>query len=184
MVMPVMLMMLMLAQVSSSLALAFCSVDGSTPHLRADCWVSHRLLSCLRAATRSVHNASCRYISRICHRLTTDTAAVSRSLRLGLRFPFQGDVFMWIEILSASGTPRLKDFTTRVADAWLAVKLKDGTQAGHPHWAKWNDAYVAGADAKMKLAYASRLPYLRRAASKFDPNGVFVNKYFAKLFAP
>lgn len=98
--------------------------------------------------------------------------------------PFQGDVFIWIEVLSAAGTPRLKDFTTRVADAWLAVKLKDGTQAAYPHWAKWSEAYVAGADAKMKRAYASRLPYLRNAARQFDPNGVFVNKYFAKLFAP
>eukprot|EP00903_Cladosiphon_okamuranus_P014134 g13135.t1 len=96
----------------------------------------------------------------------------------------EGDVFMWIEVLSAAGTPRVKDFTTRVTDAWLAVKLKDGTQAAYPHWAKWNEAYVAGADAKMKRAYASRLPHLRSTARKFDPNGVFVNKYFAKLFAP
>lgn len=94
----------------------------------------------------------------------------------------EGDVFIWIEILSAAGTPRLKDFTTRVADAWLAVKLKDGTQAAYPHWAKWSEAYVAGADLKMKQAYASRLPYLRNAARQYDPNGVFVNKYFAKLF--
>lgn len=91
---------------------------------------------------------------------------------------------MWIEVLSAAGTPRLKDFTTRVADAWLAVKLKDGTQAAYPHWAKWSEAYVSGADAKMKRAYGSRLPYLRSAARKFDPNGVFENKYFSKLFAP
>lgn len=91
---------------------------------------------------------------------------------------------MWIEVLSAAGTPRLKDFTTRVADAWLAVKLKDGTQAAYPHWAKWSEAYVSGADAKMKRAYGSRLPYLRSAARKFDPNGVFENKYFSNLFAP
>lgn len=38
----------------------------------------------------------------------------------------QGDVFMWIEVLSAVGTPRMKDFTTRVADAWLAIRLKVG----------------------------------------------------------
>lgn len=31
---------------------------------------------------------------------------------------------MWLEVLSAAGTPRLKDFTTRVADAWLAIRLK------------------------------------------------------------
>lgn len=36
----------------------------------------------------------------------------------------QGDVFIWIEVLSSVNTPRLKDFTTRVADAWLAIKLK------------------------------------------------------------
>lgn len=36
----------------------------------------------------------------------------------------QGDVFLWIEVLSAVGTPRLKDFTTKVADAWMAIKLK------------------------------------------------------------
>eukprot|EP00752_Nemacystus_decipiens_P003494 g3227.t1 len=95
----------------------------------------------------------------------------------------EGDVFMWIEVLAAVGTPKMKDFCTRVADAWLAVRLKDGTQAAYPHWAKWSEAYVAGADAKMKRAYASRLPYLRSSARKFDPNGVFENKYFAKLFA-
>ena len=104
------------------------------------------------------------------------------SVRLGRSF--QGDVFMWIEVLSAVGTPKMKDFTTRVADTWLAVRLKDGTQAAYPHWAKWSEAYVAGADAKMKRAYASRLPYLRSAARNFDPDGVFENKYFAKLFAP
>ncbi|CAM9282114.1 unnamed protein product, partial [Hapterophycus canaliculatus] len=36
----------------------------------------------------------------------------------------EGDVFMWIEILCAAGTPRMKDFNTAVADAWLAVRLK------------------------------------------------------------
>lgn len=36
----------------------------------------------------------------------------------------QGDVFCWIEILSAVNTPMLKAFTTRVADCWLAIKLK------------------------------------------------------------
>ncbi|CAN0224179.1 unnamed protein product [Ectocarpus sp. 6 AP-2014] len=96
----------------------------------------------------------------------------------------EGDVFMWLEVLSAAGTPRLKDFTTRVADAWLAIRLKDGSQAAYPHWAKWSDAYVAGADAKIKKAYASRLPYLRNASRQFDPNGVFVNDFFARLFAP
>eukprot|EP00904_Undaria_pinnatifida_P008489 jgi/Undpi1/4770/HiC_scaffold_18.g08123.m1 len=96
----------------------------------------------------------------------------------------EGDVFMWIEVLSSVNTPRLKDFTTRVADAWLAIKLKDGTPAAHPHWTKWSEAYVAGADAKMKHAFASHLPLLRQAAREFDPHGVFVNNYFAKLLAP
>ena len=36
----------------------------------------------------------------------------------------QGDIFLWIEVLSAAGTPRLKEFVTRVVDAWLAIKLK------------------------------------------------------------
>lgn len=36
----------------------------------------------------------------------------------------QGDVFMWIEILAAVITPRFKDYATRVADAWLSVRLK------------------------------------------------------------
>lgn len=43
---------------------------------------------------------------------------------------------------------------------------------------------MAGADAKMKRAYASRLPLLRKVAREFDPHGIFVNEYFAKLFAP
>lgn len=36
----------------------------------------------------------------------------------------QGDVFCWIEVLSAVNTPKLKAFTTRVADFWLSIKLK------------------------------------------------------------
>lgn len=36
----------------------------------------------------------------------------------------QGEVFMWIELLSAVNTPRLKDFFTKVMDSWLAVTLK------------------------------------------------------------
>ncbi|CAM9747545.1 unnamed protein product [Pylaiella littoralis] len=95
----------------------------------------------------------------------------------------EGDVFIWIEVLSAAGTPKVKDYTTRVADAWLAIRLKDGSQAAYPHWAKWSEAYVQGADAKMKHAYASRLPYIRNMARQFDPHGVFMNKYFTKLFA-
>lgn len=31
---------------------------------------------------------------------------------------------MWIEVLSAVGTPRVKDFTTKIADAWMAITLK------------------------------------------------------------
>ena len=38
----------------------------------------------------------------------------------------KGDVFLWIEILSATDTPRLRDFNTKVADAWLGIKLKVG----------------------------------------------------------
>ncbi|CAM9411402.1 unnamed protein product [Laminaria digitata] len=95
----------------------------------------------------------------------------------------EGDVFIWIEVLSSVNTPRLKDFTTRVADAWLAIKLKDGSQAAFPHWTKWSEAYVAGADAKIKRAYASRLPLLRQVAREYDPHAIFVNNYFAKLLA-
>lgn len=31
---------------------------------------------------------------------------------------------MWIEILSAVNTPRLKEYSTRVVDQWLAITLK------------------------------------------------------------
>lgn len=61
---------------------------------------------------------------------------------------------------------------------------QDGSQAARPHWAKWNDKYVAGAEAKMKRAYADHLPVLRRVAKEFDPHGIFVNNFFAKLWAP
>lgn len=61
---------------------------------------------------------------------------------------------------------------------------QDGSQAAYPHWAKWSEAYVAGAPAKLKRAYAGRLPHLERVAAEFDPHGVFVNKYFATLLAP
>lgn len=65
----------------------------------------------------------------------------------------------------------------------VAIALQDGSQAAFPHWAKWHEAYVSGADAKMKRAYASRLPHLRRIAREFDPNCMFVNKFFAKLLS-
>lgn len=48
----------------------------------------------------------------------------SFTLALLLILVFQGDVFLWIEVLSAVGTPRLKEFNTKVADAWLAIKMK------------------------------------------------------------
>ncbi|CAM9160347.1 unnamed protein product [Ectocarpus sp. 6 AP-2014] len=93
----------------------------------------------------------------------------------------EGDVFLWIEILSATDTPRLKDFNTRVADAWLAITLKDGSPAGLPHWAKWTESYVEGAEEKLKRAYASRLPLLSALSKEWDPNRVFVNGLFQRL---
>lgn len=83
--------------------------------------------------------------------------------------------------------------TTYVFDARSVVIIcpmfhwfegQDGSQAVRPHWAKWSDSYVAEAEAKMKKAYADRLPALRRVAKEFDPHGVFVNEFFAKLLAP
>eukprot|EP00904_Undaria_pinnatifida_P002571 jgi/Undpi1/12314/HiC_scaffold_5.g01990.m1 len=94
----------------------------------------------------------------------------------------EGDVFLWIEVLSAVGTPRLKEFNTKVADAWLAIKMKDGSDAALPHWAKWSESYVEDADAKLQRAFSRRLPLLKRIATKWDPHGMFVNKFFAKLF--
>ncbi|CAM9157892.1 unnamed protein product [Scytosiphon promiscuus] len=93
----------------------------------------------------------------------------------------EGDVFLWIEILSATETPRLKDFNTRVADAWLAITLKDGSPASLPHWAKWTESYVEGAEAKLKKAYASRLPLLSGLSREWDPNGMFVNDFFKRV---
>eukprot|EP00903_Cladosiphon_okamuranus_P006469 g6329.t1 len=89
-------------------------------------------------------------------------------------FGVEGDVFLWIEILSATDTPRLKDFNTRVADAWLGIKLKDGSPASLPHWAKWSESYVADADAKLKAAFADRLPLLAALSvtlSKYTGSG-------------
>lgn len=71
--------------------------------------------------------------------------------------------------------------TLRVTPCLLVSQ--DGTQAARPHWAKWNEAYVADADAKLKRAYAPRLPLLRSVAKEYDPHGVFVNKLFAKLLS-
>lgn len=65
-----------------------------------------------------------------------------------------------------------------------AILVQDGSQATWPHWAKWSEAYVSDADLKLKQAYADRLPLLQAVAKEFDPTGVFVNNYFAKLFAP
>eukprot|EP00904_Undaria_pinnatifida_P002572 jgi/Undpi1/12315/HiC_scaffold_5.g01991.m1 len=99
-------------------------------------------------------------------------------------FGKEGDVFLWVEVLSAVGTPRLKDFNTKVADAWLAIKLKDGSNATLPHWAKWSESYIADAEAKLKNAYADRLPLLRSLSAEWDPNGMFMNSFFARLFSP
>lgn len=74
--------------------------------------------------------------------------------------------------------PRL----TYICDVCFA--RQDGSQAAYPHWTKWTEAYVADADAKMKRAYASRLPLLRKVAREFDPHGMFMNDYFVKLLAP
>ena len=61
---------------------------------------------------------------------------------------------------------------------------QDGTQAALPHWAKWSEAYVADADKKLKEAFKERLPLLQAAAKEFDPNGIFMNDFFTKLFLP
>lgn len=60
---------------------------------------------------------------------------------------------------------------------------QDGSQASRPHWAKWSGAYVEDADAKMKAAFADRLPQLLALSKEWDPNGVFVNKYFENMFS-
>ena len=59
---------------------------------------------------------------------------------------------------------------------------QDGSDAALPHWAKWSEAYVADATEKLQRAFASRLPLLKSVATKWDPNGMFVNKFFARLF--
>lgn len=43
---------------------------------------------------------------------------------------------------------------------------------------------MSNADAKLKRAYTDRLPLLETVAREWDPSGMFVNDYFAKLFAP
>lgn len=43
---------------------------------------------------------------------------------LVLRICGQGDVFVWIEVLSAVTTPKIKEYNTAIADAWLAITLK------------------------------------------------------------
>lgn len=58
---------------------------------------------------------------------------------------------------------------------------QDGSPATLPHWAKWAESYVADADAKLKAAYADRLPLLTALSKEWDPNGVFVNAFFRKL---
>lgn len=40
---------------------------------------------------------------------------------------------------------------------------------------------MADADAKLKAAYADRLPLLAALSKEWDPNGVFVNAFFEKL---
>lgn len=40
---------------------------------------------------------------------------------------------------------------------------------------------MQGADAKIKRAYASRLPMLAELSKEWDPHGMFVNDFFKKL---
>ena len=65
-------------------------------------------------------------------------------------FLAQGDVFLWVEVLSAVGTPRLKDFNTKVADAWLAIKLKVTEIMVHPR-------YTCETDIRYKIVQAVAL---------------------------
>ena len=58
---------------------------------------------------------------------------------------------------------------------------QDGSLASLPHWAKWSEAYVADADAKLKVSYADRLPVLATLSEEWDPNGMFVNAFFKEL---
>ncbi|CAM9283472.1 unnamed protein product [Choristocarpus tenellus] len=88
-----------------------------------------------------------------------------------------------MELLSAVDTPKFKEYCTEVADAWLEIKLKDGTKATLPHWAKWEESSVANATIKIKEAFADRLPALRHIADDADPNGMFRNNFFKTLLA-
>lgn len=58
---------------------------------------------------------------------------------------------------------------------------QDGSPAALPHWAKWTESYVEGAEEKLKRAYASRLPLLSALSKEWDPNRVFVNGLFQRL---
>lgn len=40
---------------------------------------------------------------------------------------------------------------------------------------------MEGAEAKLKAAYADRLPLLAALSKEWDPNGVFVNAFFKRL---
>ena len=59
---------------------------------------------------------------------------------------------------------------------------QDGSSATMPHWAKWSETYVTDGDAKRKAAYASRVPLLKSLSAEWDPNGMFVNSFFERLF--
>lgn len=66
----------------------------------------------------------------------------------------------------------------------LCNNRQDGSNATLPHWAKWSESYITDGEAKLKAAYASRLPLLKSLSAEWDPNGMFVNSFFERMFAP
>ena len=61
---------------------------------------------------------------------------------------------------------------------------RDGSNTTLPRWTNWSESWVTDGKAKLKAAYASRLPLLKSLSADWDPNGMFVSKFFPKMFAP
>jgi hypothetical protein len=87
--------------------------------------------------------------------------------------PDYGRDSCYIESVTAKGTPHVQELY-KLAEAMLMDKFE-----GRPHWAKmWYDMD------RVRACYEAGLRRFEPVRAKWDPDGVFLNDFLARLMAP
>ncbi|KAF9975928.1 hypothetical protein BGZ73_000217 [Actinomortierella ambigua] len=83
-------------------------------------------------------------------------------------------IYCMMEILSIKGTKGFDEFSNNIAQYWI------NNFGARPHWAKmWE--HIDGIDEHLQKAYGDRIGRFEAVRKKYDPQGMFMNKTFAKF---